>query len=174
MFLDPGTIVANFEIQTGMNVADFGAGAGHFAFAMASVVGAEGRVYALDIREQMIEVVNGYVRLHNVPQITTITCNLETKNGSTLQEESLDFVLCSTILHQVNNPFMVLKEAFRVLKPAGKIVIIDWEENNKLVKLGKVFTQQDALNTLTQCGFTFKEALADAGDHHYGIIGEKN
>lgn len=173
MFLDPDTIVANFQIQTGMSVADFGSGAGHFVFAMANIVGPEGRVYALDIRQEMTEVVNGYARLHNVPQVTTILCNLEQKNGSTLQDESLDFVLCSTILHQVDNPFTVLKEAFRVLKPAGKIIIIDWEES-PLVKPGKMFTQQDALNTLSQCGFAFKEALADAGDHHYGVIGEKN
>ena len=172
MFLDPDTIVANFQIGAGMVVADFGAGAGHFVFAMANVVGTEGRVYSLDIRQEMIEVVNGYARLHNVPQVTTILCNLEEKNGSTLTSESLDFVLCSTILHQVDNPFTVLKEAFRVLKSAGRIVIIDWEQSN-IVQPGKMFTQKDAINTLSQCGFVFKEALADAGDHHYGVIGEK-
>lgn len=172
MFLNPDTIVVNFQIGSGMTVADFGAGAGHFVFAMAKIVGPEGRVYSLDIRQEMIEVVNGYARLHRATQVTTVLCNLEEKNGSTLAGESLDFVLCSTTLHQVNNPFMVLKEAFRVLKPTGKIVIIDWEENS-VVKPGKLFTEQDAINTLSQCGFVFKEVLADAGDHHYGIIGEK-
>ena len=172
MFLDPRTIVANFHINHGMSVADFGAGAGHFAFAMAGIVGFEGRVYALDIRNEMIEVVNGYTRLHNIPQITTIYCNLETKNGSTLADGSVDMVLCAGILHQVDNPFMVLKEAFRVLKPAGTLVIIDWKEES-IVKPGKLFTQKDAQNTLSQCGFVYKSVLADAGDHHYGVISQK-
>ena len=172
MFLDPGTVVANFQITHGMSVADFGAGAGHFAFAMADAVGLEGRVYALDIREEMIEVLNGYIRLHNIPQITPMQCNLETKNGSTLTDQSVDAVLCAGILHQVDNPFAVLQEAFRVLKSSGTVVIIDWDQHTAL-KPGKLFAQPEAQNTLSQCGFTLKEVLKNAGDYHYGVVGEK-
>ena len=172
MFLDPYSIVEQFELTSGMRVADFGVGAGHFAFAMASKVGHNGKVYAFDVREQMLEVVRGYTRIYRLTQVMPMLCNLEQEHASGLGERSLDLVLCSSILHQVQHHAVVLGEAFRILKQNSKIVIIDWEPGGSL-KPAKIFTSEQAKHLLSECGFTYNQTLQNAGDHHYGIVGIK-
>ena len=172
MFLDPRTIVAQFGLTAGMSVADFGVGAGHFAFAMANKVGAEGKVYAFDVREEMLEVVQGYKKVYNITQVIPMRCNVEQPNGSGLDDKCLDMVLCSSILHQAQHPDGVLKEAHRVLKQGGKTIIIEWEAGGSL-KPAKLFHKQQAQELLQACGFSGYNALENAGNHHYGIVSTK-
>lgn len=169
-FLNPDKIVANFHLEPDMVVADFGCGAGHFSIAMARSVGLEGLVYALDMRAEMLEVLSGYTRMHNMPQIVSIQCDIEEKGGSTLDDNSLDFVLCSSILHQVKNPFAVIEEAARIVRPQGKVAIIDWKAG-AVVKLQKIFTKKEALNVFQNTHIEYETDIADVGDHHYGVMG---
>lgn len=165
-------MVLNFRLSEKMQVADFGCGAGHFAFSMAHIVGVEGVVYALDIRPEMLEVTSGYAKLHNMPQIITALCNLEDKNGSKLEKESLDLVLCAGLMHQASYHKGVMSEAYRILKPKGKIVIIDYKGFGN-IKPEKLFFEQEAKQAIKQTGFTYKENLPETGDYHYGVVGVK-
>jgi tRNA A58 N-methylase Trm61 len=56
-FVDPARIISQVEVTTGATVADFGCGSGYFSFAFAKAVGAEGKVFALDILPSALEAV---------------------------------------------------------------------------------------------------------------------
>jgi ubiquinone/menaquinone biosynthesis C-methylase UbiE len=125
-FLDPKRVIEEIEINPGMKVAHFGCGAGFFTFSVAQKIGNEGNVYALDILEQKVEVVNSQAKVTGFENVQARRVNLEEKNGSGLDKESLDWVLIVNMLYQNENKEAVVEEAKRVLKKGGKILIIDW------------------------------------------------
>jgi len=170
-FLNPYSAVDEFGVGEGMSVADFGSGAGHFVLSLANRVGRDGRVYAIDMRQSVLEVLEGYIKLKGLVQIKTIKGNVEQVNGSVLHEGSQDVVLCSNILHQVDHPFNVLKEAHRVLKGSGRLVVIDWIKNAKLGPANRI-SPKKIEELAGEAGFK-KEKEFQTGDQHYGLIFKK-
>lgn len=167
-FLDPRETAKEFGIKEGMTVADFGSGAGHFVLALAPLVGRNGLVYALDIRDEALQVTRGYATMQGALQIRTVHADLELPNGSTLEEGSVDQVLCSNILHQVEDATAVLREARRVLKPHGTLVILEWDGTSAMAPSSAI--NKDDMHTLAaEAGFVPQRQI-DAGDAHYGLV----
>ena len=170
-FLNPYSAVDEFGIEKGMAVADFGSGAGHFVLSMANRAGRDGKVYAVDLRQSVLEVLEGHIKLKGLLQIKPIRGDVEQTNGSTLREGSQDVVLCSNILHQVDHPFNVLKEAARVLKESGRLIIIDWLEGAKLGPANRI-SQKKTEELASEAGFK-KDREFQTGVQHYGLIFKK-
>ena len=103
MFVAPETIIKLLDILPGMKVADFGAGAGFYALAIAKRVGPSGKVFALDIRKEMLEVIRSRAREQKLLNVEAIWADLEAAEGSHLKENSIDFVIVSNVLFQVEN-----------------------------------------------------------------------
>ena len=172
IFLNPVGSVKDFGLDLGMHVADFGAGAGHFTKAIANAVGGSGVVSAVDIKRSSLEVIDGIKKIDGLFQIRTVQGNLEQKGGSNLEDNSQDLVLCSNILHQVDNPSVILEEACRVLKPKGFLVVIDWFEKAILGPLNRI-SKEDIDKLAVSVGFK-KDREIDAGGLHYGVIFKKS
>ncbi|MEX2008075.1 MAG: methyltransferase domain-containing protein [Candidatus Spechtbacterales bacterium] len=167
-FLNPKVVVEEFDLKPDMHVADFGSGAGHFALAMAERVGKRGTVAALDVRPEVLEVLNGHRKLRGLLNITTRVADLDIVGASQLGDNSQDRVLCANILHQTDDAKAVVQEAFRVLKRGGSLIIIDWKPQ---VILGPraVLSAENARALAEEAGFVFKNTF-DAGAFHYGFI----
>ena len=167
-FLNPYVVVGEFEIRPGMSVADFGSGAGHFTFAMAREVGSGGVVHAIDVRPTVLEALKGHAELDGLFHVTIHQRNLEQKAGSHLSEASQDRVLCSNILHQVNDRAAIFREARRVLKPAGKLIVIDWDGEAPFGPGRKILPE--AVKTLAQAAGFVLERQFNTGAYHYGFM----
>jgi ubiquinone/menaquinone biosynthesis C-methylase UbiE len=128
-FLEPEKIIEQIILGQDWQTAEFGCGPGGFAIALAKKV-PKGLVYALDIQEEPLSALNGRARSMGLPNIKTIKCDLEEPKGSTLKDESLDMVLMANILFQIEEKEAVLKEARRILKPRGNLVIVDWNPDS--------------------------------------------
>lgn len=170
-FMNPYSVVNEFGLKEGMSVTDFGSGAGHFALMLAKRVGREGKVYAIDLRQDVLEVLTGYIKLQGLSHVKPIKGDLEKVNGSTLKEGSQDMVLCSNILHQTNHPSMVLKEAIHVLKKLGRLVVIDWTLDAEFGPARRI-SQKEIEKLATEVGFE-KEKEIKTGKQHYGLIFKK-
>ncbi len=170
-FLNPYDTVGDLGIEEGMSVADFGSGAGHYSMAMADIVGKEGKVNAIDARISVLQVLEGHKNLDGTFQIKTIHANLEKERGSTLEDNSQDVVLCANILHQVDEAAAIIGEAFRVLKPGGRLIVIDWRENTPFGPPQKI--SENNIRKLTEeAGLAFEEN-PDFASSHYTIIFSK-
>jgi ubiquinone/menaquinone biosynthesis C-methylase UbiE len=120
-WLEPDEVFERLEITPGMNIADIGAGMGYFAMPLAARLTAGGRVYAVEIRPEMLRALADEIA-PGVP--------VDLVGGSaaatTLPDESQNIVFFGNVWHELGERDAALAEAERLLRWAGRIAIVDW------------------------------------------------
>ena len=126
-FLEPERIVQSFGLKPGDHVADFGAGHGYFTIPLARSVGSEGRVWAIDIQKPVLDIVRSKARPEHLLNIEYVWADLEEPGRSGLAERFMDLVLVGNILFQAERRDVVLREAWRILREAGRLAVVEWD-----------------------------------------------
>lgn len=171
MFVSPEQVIKSIGVTLGMQVADFGSGPGFYSIPLAKTVGPNGRVYALDVQKNMLELVRSKARLERLLNVMTMWADLEKPGGSQLAENTMDFVIISNILFQSEDKNKMLAEAFRILKSGGKVAVIEWDSSagGAGPKPEMVVKREQAEKLLADAGFR-REKEFYAGDNHYGLL----
>ncbi|OGZ36076.1 MAG: hypothetical protein A3A94_01760 [Candidatus Portnoybacteria bacterium RIFCSPLOWO2_01_FULL_43_11] len=173
-FLNPEQVLAQLDINEGMKVASFGCGHGYFAIPLAKIVGTNGLIYALDVRKDALDAVSSRAKLEGVSNIETIRGNLENLNGSKLSENSVDLVFLANILFQSQKKSEIVKEAKRVLKNSGKVILIDWIAGASLSPKEGWLISKEEVRKLTEAeGLKFEKEF-EVDSRHYGMIFKKS
>ena len=174
-FSDPKKNLAQLGLEEGMAVADFGAGSGAYALAAAARVGSSGKVYAIDIQQELLSKIKKIARESGMSNIEVLWGDVDEPNGSELPDESVDVVVLSNILFQLEHKETALREALRIMKQSGRILVVDWGASyGGLGPAEKdVVPLQRARELFAIAGFE-EEREIDAGSYHYGIIFRKN
>lgn len=170
-FLNPNKILDELDLREDMTAAEFGCGSGNFTIALAKrLIG--GRVYGLDVQAEALSALQGQARTERLSNIETIHCDLEQKGGSTLPNDFIDLVLIPNVLFQAEDKETIIKEAVRILKIGGHVLIIDWKKESRLgPKTGRVFPEQ-LKEISAKLGLKLKKEF-DAGSFHYALLFEK-
>jgi ubiquinone/menaquinone biosynthesis C-methylase UbiE len=173
-FVDPVALVRKLQIPLGSSVADFGCGAGYFTFEAAKAVGADGKVYALDILPAALEAVASRAKVMNLSNIETKRANLEKLGGSGLPPESVDWAILKDMLFQNQDKAVILREIYRVLKPEGKVFLMEWIPSGVPMgpEEGMRISEADTRALLEQSGLHPEQTLP-AGDFHYALLARK-
>src|SRR3989344_5972259 len=170
-FAHPKRNVAALGIEPGMSVADFGSGSGIYVLHIAESLENAGRVYAIDVQRDLLRRAKNEAHRRGFKNVDVIWTDLERADSSKLGDKTLDLVLISNLLFQIENKAAVLAEAWRILKPAGRLGIIDWAES--FGGLGPVksdvVTKDAATELARDSGFELQREFS-AGAHHYGLI----
>jgi ubiquinone/menaquinone biosynthesis C-methylase UbiE len=174
-FSDPQKNVGQFGLREGMKVADFGSGSGHYTLAAAHKVGDTGRVYAIEIQQELLKRVKNLSHTEHMGNIDVLWGDLEVSGGSKLPDARMDAVIMANMLFQAEHRGAVLNEAHRVLKPNGRIFFVDWSESfgNLGPRPEDVISREAARSLAKECGFIVEKELSTVGDHHYGFIFKK-
>jgi ubiquinone/menaquinone biosynthesis C-methylase UbiE len=170
-FADPKENVLQLGLRDGMKIGDFGAGVGHYALAAAAAIGEDGKVYAIDVQEEVLIHLKDAAKRANLHNVETIWGNFEKLGGTKLKDHVLDATILSNVLFQVENHESAIAELKRVLKPGGKVLVSDW--SGSYGGMGPadhhVITEHQAEELFITAGF-HKVKSFRAGDHHYGIV----
>lgn len=175
ILLDPWFIWEQAGLRTGMAVADLGCGAaGHFVIPAAKIVGEKGIVYAVDILKSVLEAVKSRAKLEGVANVELVWSNLEIYGATKIQAESLDFVLLANTLWQVKKKEEIFREAVRLIKKGGKLVVVEWWMGEAPLgppperRIEKSYVKELASKFNLEEVKEFK-----AGPYHYGMVFKK-
>lgn len=169
MFLNPSQIVGSILILPGQKVGDLGAGAGMITKEISNRVGEKGKVYAVEVQENIfLKLKDESKRLGNVEAIHG---DIEKIGGTHIRDSILDIAILINVFFQVEDKDTCVKEIKRILKPNGKLAVIDWSDSFSSMgpQNEMLFSEEKARNFFENKGFKFVEKI-NAGDHHYGII----
>lgn len=154
-----------------MKVGDLGAGSGHYALAAAPVIGSEGKVYAVDIQEDVLKSLKSEAQVRGLKNIETIWGDFERLGGTKLKDHSLDAVILSNTLFQLDRKAGAAAEIKRILRPGGRLLVVDWAGSYD--GLGppphRLITEYVAEDLFISAGF-HKVKDFRAGPHHYSIV----
>ncbi|MVX65377.1 methyltransferase domain-containing protein [Clostridium chromiireducens] len=123
-FLDEVRLVAynTANIEEGKIAADIGAGTG---FITEGLIKNNLKVIAIDQSEEMLNLLKDKFSYYK-----DLECVQGKGENIPIEDKSVDYVFANMFLHHVENPIIVLKEMYRILKSGGKLVITDLDEHN--------------------------------------------
>ena len=170
-FAHPMRNVGAFGIEPGMSVADFGSGSGAYVLAIAERLENSGHVYAVDVQRDLLRRTHTEAHKRGFKNVRVIWADLEKAGASKLADHSLDVVLISNLLFQIDDKDAVLTEAWRVLRPRGQLAIIDWSDSfGGMGPIRQEVVKKETALALAQKSHFELSREFEAGAHHYGLI----
>lgn len=170
--IDPQVIISKAKIAERMHVADLGCGGtGHFVFPVAKAVGKHGIIYAVDILKNNLINIERRAKQENLAQIRTVWSNLEMFKATKIETASLDVALLINVLYQSDKRAEIVREAIRLTKKSGHVVIVDW--NAIATPFGPSVKERLNKENLKKVGERLGLELIEefpAGEYHFGML----
>ena len=167
MFADPLKNLKAFGLKEGDVVADLGAGTGYYSIAAGGLV-PSGKVYAVEIIKDFLATIEKRVAEAHLKNVEILWGDIEKIGGTKIGDSVVDAVIASNVLFQVVNKNHFILEIKRILKPKGRVLLIDWSETSVL-QTTAIVPKNNARAMFEQEGFTFEREI-HAGTDHYGMI----
>lgn len=173
--LDALAIIEKLGIKAGQTVVDLGCGgSGLFVAPLARAVGKEGKIYALDIQKNILQVVESNMKFQKIENVMTVWSDLERVGKADISDNSCDCALLINVLFQNTDHEAILKESSRIIKKEGILTVIEWK--SIATPFGPPLTRrvsQDTVMTLAATtGLQFQSGF-DAGPYHYAVVFKK-
>jgi arsenite methyltransferase len=170
-----GNPVALASLKPGEIVLDLGSGAGFDAFLASKRVGPEGRVIGVDMTPQMIERASTLAKTHGYTNVEFRLGDIETLP---VADGTVDAIISNCVVNLTTDKGRVFKEAFRVLKPGGRLMVSDLVLVQPLPEairqdldvygacIGGALLKTEYLAAIEAAGF---ERVAIVGERGYGL-----
>ena len=173
-FFDPPTILSKLGFGNAEgDVVDFGCGYG--AFAVAAAAAAKGTVHAFDLDPGMIAATTRKAESLHLPNVRPVLRDF-VEDGADLPDASVGYAMLFNILH-AERPVRLIREAFRVLAPGGKVAIIHWihdEPTPRGPALNIRPRPEQCQQWLVEAGFAVLVPLVRLPPYHYGVVGRRS
>ena len=118
---NPDNIFGKY-VQEGMTVIDIGCGPGMFTLALAKMVGETGRVIAVDIQQEMLDLLKKKAERRGL--VSRIQLHRNTPDSIGLEVQA-DFILSMYMVHEVPDQESFFREVHGLLAPGGRYLVIE-------------------------------------------------
>ena len=168
MFSDPLKNLKAIPVHEHHIVVDLGAGTGYYSVA-AGKLASLGKVYAVDIAKDYLHTIQNKAKEAHLQNVEIIWGDVEKKNGTKLKDGLADVVIASNILFQVEDKKSFIEEIKRILKPKGKVLLVDWNSDSPLMGGRHVVGKSKAEAMFIDMVLKLQREN-NTGEHHYGTI----
>ena len=124
----PEEVLQMLNIKKTDNILDLGAGTGYLTIPAAQMV--HGLVYALDMDEKMLEIIDSKAQDENITNIQLVKGSID---NIPLPDDSIDIVLASLVLHEIKPLSTTLQQIKRVLKDGGQFMCLEYEKDESAI-----------------------------------------
>lgn len=125
----PDLLMSALQIRPGATVADVGSGTGYFTWRLAEKVGPQGKVYAVDVQQSMLDLTRKAVEEHKMSNVEYV---LATDSSPRLPERSVDLVFIAYAYHEFADPDGMMASIRRALKPGGRVLILEYAKESNI------------------------------------------
>ena len=135
-------------IKPGMTVADIGAGTGYHSFRMAEAVGEKGKVLAVDIQQEMLDLMAARKKKDMVENVELVK---GTEKDPKLPAGKVDLILLVDVYHEFAFPYEMGAKMVAALKPGGRLVFVEYrlEDQTVPIKLVHKMTERQVIKEMT-------------------------
>lgn len=119
----PDLVLEAMDLRRGDRVAEIGTGTGYFARRIASRVASDGEVYAVDIQQEMLDILNETIEREGIDNIVPV---LGDPDDPKLPEGYFDWILLVDTYHEFQKPEQMLEEIRSALAPGGRVALVEY------------------------------------------------
>lgn len=124
-WLPPEPVLQAAGIPAGVTVIDVGAGTGFWTGPLSKAVGPSGKVIAADVEPVMLDELRALAQAEGLTNVEVVQSE---EFRIPLDDHVADAVVLGFVLHEPSNPPALLHEVTRLLRPGGRILVIDWHK----------------------------------------------
>ena len=153
----PEKVIAALALRAGDQVADLGAGGGYFTFKLAKAVGPTGKVYAVDIDREVLDLVAQRAQKESVQNVETV---IATSDDPRLPTTGVDLIFTSNTYHHIDHRVAYFKNFRKYLKPGGRVIVIDFDRRAWIEGLLSHYTPTEVIKReMEQSGYALQQDL---------------
>lgn len=151
-------LVKSLGLHPGDVVADIGAGTGYLSRRLARIVGEQGKVLAVDIQPEMLELIGKNMADAKVTNVKPI---LGTISDPHLPPASVDLVVMVDVYHEFSHPFEMMENICKSLKPGGRVAFVEFrgEDPDVPIKLLHKMTEPQVRKEMTVQPLEWRQTL---------------
>lgn len=128
-------LVKALKLKPGMIVADIGAGSGVLSFMIAPKLTPGGKVLAVDIQPEMLQIVREKSRKNGIGNVQPILGKVDNPN---LRDNSIDLIFLVDVYHEFDHPYEMTDAMVKALKPGGRLVFVEYRKEDPRVPIKEV------------------------------------
>lgn len=139
-------------LQPGSSVCDFGCGNGYHSVPMATAVGENGRVWAVDLQPQMLTLLKKRCRERDIDNVQFVQATIDDPK---LPKASCDHVLLVDVYHELSHPVRVMAHLRNSLRPGGRITLVEFraEDPDVPIKPEHMMSKAQVVQEMASHGF---------------------
>jgi len=126
------TLLKNLGIKPGMTICDLGCGNGFYTVKLAELVGEKGKVLAVDIQPEMLQLLKEQAKEAKLTNITPILGSLVDPR---LPAGKVDLILCVDVYHEFSHPVQMLAAIRAALAPGGRLALVEFRKEDPNVPI---------------------------------------
>lgn len=140
------------DLKPGMSVCDMGSGNGYHTLPIAKAVGEAGKVFAVEVQPEMIEMLQRRAEEQGIKNITSI---IGEPHDPKLPAASCDMILLVDVYHEFSHPEPMLAGMRKALKKDGVVVLVEFraEDDSVPIKPEHKMTKTQITKEMTKNGF---------------------
>lgn len=146
---NPKKLLELLKLKDGDVVADIGAGSGYYTFRMARLVAPKGKILAVDIQKEMLDIIRERMKKDKIENVEPI---LGEEADPKLKDDSVDLILLVDVYHEFATPYEMTEKMVRAMKPGGRLVFVEFrlEDEKVPIKLVHKMTEKQVIKEMAE------------------------
>ncbi len=164
----PQNALDNLDLKSTDIVADIGAGTGYFTFRISPLV-PEGKVLAVDIQPEMLELINFVNNEENITNVETILGDVDNPN---LPPSTVDIALLVDAYHEFEYPREMMLGIVEALKPGGRVILLEYRGENPMIMIKGLhkMTEKQVKKEMKAVGLVWQETDDFLPQQHFLVF----